>query len=175
MPTVCYSRKQLDEAELYYIQKYDCVNSEDYYNLSIGGTGGWEQYDSSGEKNGMYGVHRFGEENPMYGKHQSEEARKKMSEAIKNRGGHFGENNPMYGRKQSDEQKLKTKIAKSDEFGNYIYVGEKAVNFGKHETHPCFGLHWYNNGIVSVKAKECPEGFVEGRLMKNSTCPYCDF
>ena len=26
------------------------------------------------------------------------------------------------------------------------------------------GKHWYNNGIISVHVKECPEGFVPGRL-----------
>ncbi len=26
------------------------------------------------------------------------------------------------------------------------------------------GLKWYNNGIKNIRAKECPEGFVPGRL-----------
>lgn len=26
------------------------------------------------------------------------------------------------------------------------------------------GMHWYNNGVVSTMAFECPEGFVEGQL-----------
>ena len=26
------------------------------------------------------------------------------------------------------------------------------------------GLHWYNNSIITIQAKECPEGFVPGRL-----------
>lgn len=28
------------------------------------------------------------------------------------------------------------------------------------------GLKWFNNGIKSTMAKECPEGFVEGRLKR---------
>ena len=24
--------------------------------------------------------------------------------------------------------------------------------------------HWYNNGVKSIRAKECPEGFVKGRV-----------
>lgn len=28
------------------------------------------------------------------------------------------------------------------------------------------GLHWFNDGIKTVYAKECPEGFVAGRLKK---------
>ena len=26
------------------------------------------------------------------------------------------------------------------------------------------GKHWYNNGKITIMAKECPEGFVPGRL-----------
>jgi hypothetical protein len=40
---------------------------------------------SDPRNNPMYGVHRFGEKNPMYGKHHSEEARKKMSLARRQR------------------------------------------------------------------------------------------
>ena len=28
------------------------------------------------------------------------------------------------------------------------------------------GLQWFNNGIAEVFVKECPEGFVKGRLKK---------
>ena len=50
--------------------------------------------------------------------------------------------------------------------------GEKCYIFGKHhseetrkkmsESHK--GKHWYNNGVKSILAKECPEGFVKGRI-----------
>ena len=26
------------------------------------------------------------------------------------------------------------------------------------------GKHWYNNGEINIKARECPEGFVPGRI-----------
>ena len=28
------------------------------------------------------------------------------------------------------------------------------------------GMHWYNNGKINTIAKECPEGFVPGRIKK---------
>lgn len=28
------------------------------------------------------------------------------------------------------------------------------------------GKHWYNNSVISVLARECPEGFVKGRIKK---------
>jgi hypothetical protein len=29
------------------------------------------------------------------------------------------------------------------------------------------GKKWFNNGIINTKAKECPEGFVAGRIRSN--------
>lgn len=28
------------------------------------------------------------------------------------------------------------------------------------------GRHWYNNGKISIRVKECPDGFTPGRLRK---------
>ena len=47
------------------------------------------------------------------------------------------------GKKMSEEAKLK--------------IGE----YGKMS-------HWFNNGIITVRAKSCPEGFVRGRLKKKT-------
>lgn len=40
VPTICNSLDELDFAEKYYINLYDCVKSSEYYNLADGGTGG---------------------------------------------------------------------------------------------------------------------------------------
>lgn len=112
-----------------------------------------------------------GEKNPMYGKHLSEEHKNKLSEVNKgnayakghtpwnkgkkmseeycrknsesHKGRQAGEKHPMYGKKHSDAAKKKMSEAKK----------------GKHK-----GEHWYNNGKINVRAKECPEGFVPGML-----------
>ena len=73
------------------------------------------------------------------GKHLSEEHKKKLSEAKK------GEKNPMYGKHHSEEYKKKLSEAKK---------GNTNVR----------GTRWYNNGKVNTMAKECPSGFVPGRL-----------
>ena len=31
------------------------------------------------------------------------------------------------------------------------------------------GLNWYNNGIEEIFCKECPEGFIPGRINVNLT------
>lgn len=34
------------------------------------------------------------------------------------------------------------------------------------ENNPFYGTHYYNNGIIEVRAKECPDGYIKGRLKK---------
>ena len=81
-----------------------------------------------------------GENHPFFGKHHSEETRKKISDALN------GENHPMFGKHHSEETRKKMSEA----------------NKGKN--HWTKGTHWYNNGVKSILAKTCPEGFVPGRL-----------
>lgn len=69
VPTICETEAELNQSEIYYIEYYNCIDSDEYYNLKSGGEGGWDFRDWSGENNGMYGVHRFGETNPNYGNH----------------------------------------------------------------------------------------------------------
>ena len=57
-----------------------------------------------------------------------------------------GENNPNYGKHLSEETRKKMREAK------------------KGENNPAFGKHWFNNGKINKRVKECPKGFVPGRL-----------
>ena len=84
-----------------------------------------------------------GEKNPFYGKHHSEDARKKMREARK--GKHLGKDNSFYGKHHSEESKKR--------------IG--AINKVKMK-----GMRFFNNGKINIRAKECPEGFVPGKIKK---------
>ena len=73
------------------------------------------------------------------GKHLTEETRRKMAEA------HKGEKNSMYGKHLSEDHKNKLREAQK---GKNIWIK---------------GTHWFNNGKISKRAKECPPGFVPGK------------
>ena len=79
----------------------------------------------------------------------SEETKKKMGEAKKG-------NKHALGCKRSEETKKKMSDAKK----NMTEETKKKLGEAKK------GKHWYNNGKISKRAKECPDGFVPGRIKK---------
>ena len=98
------------------------------------------------------------------GKHHTKETKKKMSEMKKH------ENNPMYGKQHSDETKkkiskaLKGKPAWNRGKPNSAETLRKMSEVKKGKNNPAFGKHWYNNGKINIRARECPEGFTPGRI-----------
>lgn len=133
----------LDEWECYYIEKYDSYYNG--YNSTLGGKGvrGWE--GMKGNKNPMYGTHwtkerkieqgkkysgknhpLYGKKGPMNGKTQTDETKKKISKALKEKpkteqhrknlsssrkGKYSGSKHPMYGKKQTEESKRKNSLS----------------------------------------------------------------
>ena len=75
------------------------------------------------------------------GKRHSEETKKKLSEAAKQRPkeNYKGENNGMYGKKHSEESKRKMTESRK-------------------------GRRWFNNGIIEKFCYERPNGYKPGRL-----------
>ena len=91
-----------------------------------------------------------GDKNPMFGKHHSAEARKKMSEVHK-------------GKHHSAE--TCKKIAESNKGKHRSAETRQKMSEARKGKPTCIkGKHWYNNGVKSILAKTCPEGFVPGRL-----------
>ena len=75
------------------------------------------------------------------GKHHSYETKLKMSESHKN---------------MSEEYKQKL----SDSHKGKMFTEEHKQKLSEARK----GLLWFNNGIINIKVKECPEGFVRGRI-----------
>ena len=97
------------------------------------------------------------------GKLHSEEARRKMSEAHKgktpwNKGKKCKPLTEEHKQKVSDVMKgNKNRIG-----AHHTEEAKLKISFTKK------GCCWFNNGIKNVFVKECPEGFVRGRLKKKS-------
>ena len=83
------------------------------------------------------------------GKHLSEDTRKKLSDIAKN---------------MSDETKKKIGAASK---GNKHFLGKHHNKEAKKKIGSAMKkLYWYNNGETNTRAKDCPPGFVPGRLQK---------
>ena len=66
------------------------------------------------------------------------------------------------GKQKSEETKNKMSEAKknmSEETRNKLSEAHKGKNIWTKCT------HWYNNGKINIRTKECPDGFVPGRLL----------
>ena len=84
------------------------------------------------------------------GKHRSEETRNKISEA--NKGKQFSEEHK---RNISEGQRCEK---------NHNY-GKPKSNETKNKLSNAFkGLCFFNNGEINIRARECPPGFIKGRL-----------
>ena len=86
------------------------------------------------------------------GKQKSEETRRKMREAQK-------------GKQVSDE--TRKKISETLK-GNIPWnKGKRLSEDHKKKLRKVHkGTHWYNNSKIEIMAKECPEGFVSGRMKR---------
>ena len=87
----------------------------------------------------------IGRAGPNLGKKFSEETCRRISEA------HRGKPSCRKGAHHTEESKRKISLSMK---------GRKAWNKGKKTDY-----HWYTNGVVSIQAKKCPEGFTSGRTL----------
>jgi len=136
--------QDLNYWEIFLIQIYRSYDRNFGYNISEGGTGGylgeeWAKCVSEGVK-----------------RHYNSPEGEKTKELLrKNRLNQVFPDDMQERRKKSLDEYWNSPegLAKKKE------LSEK----GKMQKHT-EGLHWYNNGVKNTQAKECPEGFVPGRL-----------
>ena len=85
------------------------------------------------------------------GKHRSEETKNKIVEAMK-------------GKHLSEEHKNKIGAASK---GNKYALGCKRSDETKNKIAEAMkGTRFFNNGEINIRAKECPDGFIPGRIKK---------
>lgn len=114
-----YNANDLNELEIYYIDKYDAANSQDYYNIASGGEGGNTFVGKTKEEMKNFSEKRSKLSKEMW-ENRTEEERLKIIESLRiaNSGknshcyGKFGSEHQRYGTKMSEESKKKMSKAK---------------------------------------------------------------
>lgn len=133
---ICYSKEELGSMEQKYIEEYNAVYSNEYYNIHEGGFGGNTRAGYNEEEMEAF---KLKMKTARKDYTHSLETRKKISEAGLKRPNHMklpkyrkmfskmfkGENNPMYGHKMSDEQK---QVLKNSHNGFFAYNKDKEVS-----------------------------------------------
>lgn len=66
---------------------------------------------------------------------------------------------------RSDEWRRKLSEANKGKKQPWVSERNRGNKYGLGK-HANAGTHYYNNGEVEVRVKECPEGFVKGRLKR---------
>ena len=135
----------LDYWEIFLIRIYNATDDRYGYNIATGGEGGylgekWRQSIVEGMQT-------------LYNSPEGEIVRQKIRDKRALQAPRT---------KEQEEQRLKNLAEfwnSPDGLAKKKELSEKSKQHKQPE-----GLHWYNNGIQSIKAKECPERFVPGRL-----------
>ena len=73
------------------------------------------------------------------------------------------------GKRHSEE--TKNKMAESHKWKHHSEETRKKMSEAQKGNTNVKGKHWFNNGKINTMAKECPDGFVPGRL-KGEQNPY---
>lgn len=90
------------------------------------------------------------------GKRYSDETKKKLSESLKG-------NKNRLGTCHTDEARKKMSASHKGK----MFTEEHKQKISEALKYKTTGRCWFNNGLINIKAKSCPEGFVRGRIKKS--------
>ena len=172
----CSSKEETDKAEKFWIAEYRSRGKAEY-NIADGGEGSAGFHHTDETRRRLSESHK--------GNHPSEETKRKLSEmrrgVPKSEEHKAAIGNALRGKSKSEEHRQHCKEAQQKYFethegtfkGKHHSEESKEKNRLAHLGKPSWnkglklgsnGTHWYNNGEINIKAKECPKGFVKGRL-----------
>lgn len=80
---------------------------------------------------------------------------------------HLGKPTWNKGKNLSEEARKKMSEAHKGKYHS-AETRKKMSESRKGKNHWIKGTNWYNNGVKSIRAKTCPEGFVPGRLKQHT-------
>ena len=113
---ISQSEEENCEKEKYYIELYNAIESDNFYNIAEGGQGGFVTRGYTEEQRQQVNKkisQQLKKNHPMKGKHHTEQTKEKIKEKLKEywteerrmeqSKRYMGENNPMYGKKHTEE------------------------------------------------------------------------
>ena len=151
-----YSLEDLEQKEKFWIDFFNAVDSDNFYNLIPGGA--CHELD-------LEVRHQLSISNK--GKKMSQETKDKISKS--NKGKHCGDKNSAKLPQSRAKLKIKNHGKNNPVYGRHWYTNGNVVIY----TYKCpegfrpgRSRHWYNNGVDELLSVNCPEGYTEGRLKK---------
>lgn len=149
----CHSKWELDAREKAWILMYDAVNSNEFYNISTGGSGGGSSWSN------------YTKPHPWIGKHHTEESKKKISENYKKQ--YKKENHPNFNKHLSQQTKEKQRTsAIKTAFQKSIFSENDIKEIVKLRSD---GLLYKEIAVIFNISKSCVQGICEGRKWSNIT------
>ena len=154
------SKEDLDNQEVYFIDKFNTIDRDFGYNLTSGGYYGKPSKETRLKWSKQRKGKRLGVENSFYGHKHTDETKRKIAES--RIGKYCGENSPQYGKSFSEKHRKNISIAKKDIKLDFVHhktfsyanqnlglFGFSGVTYEKKDRNPWFKV-WrskirYNN------------------------------
>ena len=168
------AKAEAEKMERELIAKYNSADREYGYNIDLGGSCAGRRSEETRQKISEHHADLSGENNPLYGKQHSEETRSKIKEALATK-------HPWRGKKQTEEAKRKISQAnkgklRSDEFreavsermrGNQVWLGKAHTEEAKEKMR---GKRECMTGANHFRAKKVMQISKSGELIAAYDC-----
>lgn len=171
------TKEQMNEYEIFFIERYRSLISQNGYNVSKGG-GNYEVTDefrkqcserNKGENNYFHSHIYKGEENYFYGKHHSEETKQILSKKWKDKYDN-GYINPNLGKPLTEEHKQKMRNTIKEKYDNGYIHPRLGIQHTEETKQKMKKNHADFKGGKHPRAKAVLQYNLEGDLIKEWEC-----